>query len=390
MNYGLLEGIRDARDYIFGASKLPRIVYQPNGDWEFALPKYEAQADYFETNGCTVWGTQNQIETFYKGVYGIEPNYSERFTYLLTPIDPQYGSDPQKVYECIRKDGLVGNDLFPIVRSKDEFLDTTKITTSLRKKGQEWLGRHELKHEWLWNARPDNALEVMKEALLMSPLGVSVYAWHEKDGKYIDNGQRNNHWCMCYRIDDEGIHVFDSYDHSKKVLALDHKIARAKRIWLHRNTIPAMKKQVGVLQLILNVLMQKKTLTQVVEEHIGIDVTPVDAVSDEVACAEVTTTLLKKAGIKIPVISGTWTLWKYLTPANGWVLCAEPEPECIIISPTGSVPKSIGHVGIILENNVIASNDSRTGKLLKNYTVETWHERYAKKLGMPVYYYKHI
>ena len=257
MNYGLLEGIRDARDYIFGASKVPTVQYMPKGDWEPYLPKYEPQAENYETNGCTVWGTQNQIETFYKAVYGIEPNYSERYTYLLTPINPDRGADPQKVYECIRKCGLIDNVLFPVPTTKKEFLDVYKINAKLRNAGDAWLSLHELKWEWLWSVRPENYLEIMKEALVFSPLGVSVTAWREVDGKYVSSGGGNNHWCMCYKIDDEGIHVFDSYDHSKKILSLDHNIRRATRIWVNKKTLSASKQQLSILQIILNLFKKK-------------------------------------------------------------------------------------------------------------------------------------
>jgi hypothetical protein len=73
----------------------------------------------------------------------------------------------------------------------------------------------------------------MKEALKYSPLGVSVTAWYEEDGVYVDRGQLNNHWCVCYGyIEDEGEtywKIFDSYDHSTKMLHPDHNISFCKR-----------------------------------------------------------------------------------------------------------------------------------------------------------------
>ena len=63
----------------------------------------------------------------------------------------------------------------------------------------------------------------------------------------------------------------------------------------------------------------------------------------------------------------------------------------IVISPTGMGDGSIrGHVGIMGKNDVIMSNDSRTGKWMANYTIETWRERYSRKGKMPVYFYKVI
>lgn len=94
-NYGLLELTEDIKDYILGSSKMPFIPYREDGNWEDALPVFEKQRtkDYSETSACTVFSSLNQIETFIKGVYGIEPNYSERFIYNLVPIDPKKGTD---------------------------------------------------------------------------------------------------------------------------------------------------------------------------------------------------------------------------------------------------------------------------------------------------------
>lgn len=258
-DYGLIEGIQELGAYIFGDGNVPFIPYNFTGNWEKYLPKYEAQADEFETKGCTVWGAENQIETMYRFLYGIEPNYSERFVYNLVPVDPQKGVDPQKTYECIRNNGLIDNALMPMTDTLEEFVDMDDFTGSIRAKGQNWLVNHEFLHEWVWKgARPDNYIELLKEALKSSPIGVSVSAWREKDGVYVSTGNVNNHWCMLFKIDAEGYPwVFDSYDHSIKKLAKDHNIRRAKRIHIQKRTKPAMRKHVRILQAILNFLLKK-------------------------------------------------------------------------------------------------------------------------------------
>jgi len=79
-----------------------------------------------------------QIETFHKFLYDTEPNYSERFTYLLTPVDRNKGCNPEKVYDCIRKYGLVDNKDFPTPKDEEEFHDVSEISGSLLAKGQYW------------------------------------------------------------------------------------------------------------------------------------------------------------------------------------------------------------------------------------------------------------
>lgn len=401
MTYGLAEAlIDDVQAYLLGDTKVPLVPYQEDGNWERFLPKYEPQAEDYETNGCTVWGTQNQIETFYKRVFKTEPNYSERFNYLLTPVDPNGGADPHKVYENIRAHGLIDHKDLPVTRTKEQFLDKSDITGSLRAQGQFWLKRHELKHEWVWRpgVPPENWRELLKEALHYSPVGVSVTAWREQMGKYVDNGQRNNHWCMAYRFDAEGIHVFDSYDHSKKILGpINHTIRFAKRIHIVRKDKRGALKQRNLLQKILDaILMKDITLLDVCKKALGTDASPNDKAPDELGCAETVTTLLKKLYPETPIITGTWTLWEYLKDhKNGWIPTNDYEPESIVISPTGTGHKgAVGHVGIVGENGIIMSNDSgvanraNKGKFLANYTIETWTDRYRTRNGMPVYLFK--
>src|SRR3990167_1306212 len=101
-NYGLIEAIQAVEEYIAGQSSVPYIPYNEDGDWGRWLPAYEAQADRFETFACTVFGTENVIETMHKFLYASEPNYSERFTALLSGLDGTKGTDPQIPCESIR------------------------------------------------------------------------------------------------------------------------------------------------------------------------------------------------------------------------------------------------------------------------------------------------
>jgi hypothetical protein len=61
----------------------------------------------------------------------------------------------------------------------------------------------------------------------------------------------------------------------------------------------------------------------------------------------------------------------------------------IIISPTGysKVKGEIGHTGIMLENNVIASNNSYTGRLETKYNIASWCEKYK---NFPIKFYRFI
>jgi hypothetical protein len=259
-DYGLLEGIRDARDYIFGDGNLPFIPFQENGDWEKYLPIYEPQKENFETYCCTVWGTQNAVEILYKRLYGIEPNYSERFTALCSGLFGDGGTDPQIPCESIRKDGLVDNKWMPMTETKEEFFSMEGLTRLMMAKGKDWLTTHDFMHEWVWSGlRPLNYKELLAQALTTSPLGVSVSAWKRVGDEYVsDQGGVNNHWCVLYKIDKEGHPwVFDSYSHEKKKLAKDHNIRRAKRFFIVKKTKPALSRLAKIIEKIITLLKKK-------------------------------------------------------------------------------------------------------------------------------------
>src|SRR3990167_4449378 len=71
-------------------------IHRPDSKWPVVL--YEPQAEKYETSGCTIWGSQNQIEIFIKEVFGFEPNYLEQFNYNDVGVNHP-GSDPDLICE---------------------------------------------------------------------------------------------------------------------------------------------------------------------------------------------------------------------------------------------------------------------------------------------------
>jgi hypothetical protein len=394
MRYGLLENLQEFTAYVLGGSKTPFVPYNESGDWEQWLPRYENQTTKLgdETSGCTVWASQNQLETLYRFLYNEEPNYAERFNYILAGVVPNRGGDPQSAHESIRKDGVIDNRFLPMTDSLEDFMDKSDITGSLLAQGQYWLKRHEYKHEWLWTKRPANYIEILKDALQTSPIAVSVSAWNLVGDEYVSYGDVNNHYCLLYKIEDGHPWVFDSYDHSKKKLSKDHNIRRAKRIWLNKRTPRAMRRHVSILQSIVNMLMSRKTLLDVCNSYIGKDVTPKDNTPDEVACVDTGSTILKEVYPHVPHEVSTIVMDTWLSrPENGFRRVFEPEPEAIIISPTRG--SKIGHMGFVMDDDTIASNTSfgiHKGEFIKNYTYTSWRNYYQNKLGLEIHLYKKV
>ena len=252
-NYGFREElvVKKPEDYTLGGiTKLPTIIHRQDGQWPIVL--YEPQAEKYETWGCTVWGMENQAEMFIKEVYGEEPNYDERFTYLHSDIK-EGGANPQNAYESARNDGLIDNELLPT--SFVGFKDKSYLTSERTQKGQDWrLKKFQFLHDWL----SDTSKETIKSALMLSPIAISVSAWvQDGDGLYIDAGLPNNHWCVAYGYLEEWkgkkgifLKVFDSYDHSEKVLHPNHRIWVAKRIYIRKRS-PDESIQISVFETLL-------------------------------------------------------------------------------------------------------------------------------------------
>lgn len=397
-NFGLITDIiRDVHEYVLGQSQIPYVPFNEDADFEPWLPKYENQTTRLgeETSACTAYGALSQIECLYKYLYKDEPNYSERYTYNLVPINPGQGTDPQRTYETIRREGVIDDRYLPMTDTLAEYTDKSDITGSLLAKGQYWLKRHDWRHEWLWKpgSIPTNYKDILKDALQTCPIGVAVQAWNEQNGEYVSIGNVNNHWCVLYKIDEEGHPwVFDTYDHSKKKLSKDHYIGRAKRIWLQKRTKKEMGVMIKLLQSVIKSLM-KPTLVDTARGFLGTDASPNDKAPDELGCAETVTTIMKKLYPETPVILGTWTMWMFLRDEkNGWVEVPSYEENAIVISPTGS-GSGVGHVGICMGDSLIASNNSFgvfKGRFTENYTETTWRAKYAGRQGMPVLFYRHV
>lgn len=237
--YGFVRGTVEDEDYVFGSSQIDREVLQPDGQWDGFLPEYEPQFNRnFDTYGCTIFGTLNALEILMLHRFGVRADYSERYIYNLVPVRPPGGS-PQSVAECIRKSGLINQELLPMTDTLDEYSTPVPVGQEYLDLGRKWLDAYDLAHDYLWRSAPDKRKrdEILKEALRYSPVGVSVSAWMPlADGTYEDGGRPNNHWCVCVGYDTDGpltyFHVFDSYDHEVKRLSAFHAIEMAKSYYV--------------------------------------------------------------------------------------------------------------------------------------------------------------
>lgn len=242
-DYGFIPSVIEEDHYLAGA--LPKDILQSDGDWTPYLPTYECQAINFETSACAFFGTINSMETIEKKLKGGDPNHSERFPYNIAGAIPSSGNDPHTVAEIIRKNGMVDQSVLPMTKTIQEWMTPRPMTLELIDKGEEWLNQYDFKHEWIFtnNPKKEDRVALLKEYLKYSPVAMSVTAWHRAGDEYVDHGQPNTHWVMCFKLEEvDGEYfpiIFDSYTQNGspiKRLHPDHHIEMAKRYTLGPST----------------------------------------------------------------------------------------------------------------------------------------------------------
>jgi len=246
-NYGFIPSKIEGEHYILGGGQLPKIILQPDRNWKPYLPRWESQIDKFDTFGCTVFGTLNAIETLLGRLNFKQYDYSERYNYILAGITPP-GADPHYVTEIIRKYGVIEQVELPFTDTLEEFMKPKPMTSNFFLRGREWLDQYNFGHEWVFVNTPNRELRtaLVREALQYSPLCVSVTAWYEENGLFVDQGLPNTHWTLCYGVDEDGgLLIFDSYNFEYKKLHPDHKVMMAKRYYIEAKKVEEKLSWIG-------------------------------------------------------------------------------------------------------------------------------------------------
>lgn len=113
-------------------------------------------------------------------------------------------------------------------------------------------------------------------------------------------------------------------------------------------------------------------------------------VPNEVACVESVTRILRGIDETLcPLMTGTATADAFFSRSTRFVQTTIPSPGVLVISVTVEGKPIRGHLGIVGEKGVVYSNDSRTGRWSKNFTTASWWDRYVKRGGLTMKYYKY-
>lgn len=123
------------------------------------------------------------------------------------------------------------------------------------------------------------------------------------------------------------------------------------------------------------------------------DASPKNQAPQELACAESVSEIIKYLFPDFKGSVSTTQLNNALNSSKHFKRVLDLEPGVIIMSPTGTgTNKNMpnGHVGILLDNNLIASNNSNTGKWDTHFTIASWVARYRTLGGYKIFAYKAI
>jgi len=266
IGHGFLPDKIKEEDYVLGGYQLPQDVLQGDGQWDDVLPDIEKQKrNGLETMNCVSYGTLNCIETLIKKLYGEDVNYSERYIGVTTGTD-YWGNSPQNVIEGIRKEyGVIEEELLPFddeIKSWDEYYSPKPMRIDYLRRGEKWLERYEIKHEWVFTILTRDKKAKIKEALKYSPIGVSVITSGKNNkGYYIKReDEEDNHWVMLYGYKDgEYWKIFDHYDDVFKKIDWDYDFSFAKRYYIKRkkeDKRSALSKLVRVIKWYISELLK--------------------------------------------------------------------------------------------------------------------------------------
>lgn len=391
-------------DYQFGGeTKLSGEIINETGDWTPYLPTKEQQSySAFDSQSCTSFGTTNAIETLHKKLFGIEPNYSDRFLSKISGTSTS-GNTPKRVADAWRKQGIVPETDWPFKSTTTTWADFfADIPITILSMAKAWLSLYAVGYEYV---NPGYAN--IKEALKRSPIGASFYAWvKDENGVYYKpENALDTHWALIIGTYPNGNYkIFDSYEPYIKEVRKDTYPAIAMRYSLTKVTLTptAWDKFIQFLKTLFTPPAQPtvpltippaqpvepatERLAKLAERWIGQDVTPQDEVPDEVACVE---SLVRVAQPLYPELKGlTYTpiLHSVLKMNKRFKATLTPKRGVIVVSPTKGDNK--GHCGIFLSDQKICSNQSATGKWLQNYDWSSWIAFYKDKKKLHTYLYE--
>ena len=292
MNHGLIikkvETKEEGAEHLLGSiKKFKGVVINPSGDWTPYIPEGELQnKGKFEPNACVSFGTNNCIETLIRFHTGQFENKSDRALAIGSGTDPNRGNDPHTVAEYARKKlGFAPEDALPfnsLIDTLEKFYSPNPLTQNIFDSAVPFNSKWEMNHEWVFlNGSAESKKKLLKEALKVGTVGVSVYAWESDGLRYTKpQGATDNHFVQLVGYDSGDCpFIFDSYaetDGTPFIKRLDplYNFDIAKVFYLSpaqpklsilQKILDLIKKIVGIQTVLVEKKLEEKPITPIDE-----------------------------------------------------------------------------------------------------------------------------
>jgi len=252
-NRGLLiEEQINPKDYRFGlVTGLSTEVLNPSRNWSNWIPLYEPQSRTgWDSQSCVTFSALNCLEMLYFRQFGIERNFSDRFTAVASETTTR-GNYLSKVAETIRTVGLVDEQDYPFSDDIKDFWEFHKkpLPDELFIKADKFLDQFKVGWEWAGASQA-----TIRAALQFSPLSVTVEVGNSVNNKgyYVNHDIiQYGHAIALYAITDDHYKCYDHYTNKFKNYDILYNFGAVMR-WSLENKKP-MKNPLNLLN---NTLVQ--------------------------------------------------------------------------------------------------------------------------------------
>lgn len=410
---------QSSEDYVFGSGKAKKLSGLAEGiDLRKYLPAGELQFGKEDFMDCATRSPNNIIETklnyaikhglispetiewlaqngYYSPKTGVE--LSDRFPAILSGTTKE-GNSLKAPLQAIHELGSIPKKMLPANKNMTwaEYHDPKSITKEMKDLAKEFKKRILVNYVRVYSQDFTKVNDMV---------GVAGYAWENPVNGIYPNARRDfNH---AFAIFPPVVYeAFDNY-HDKtdgdfiKRLSPDYLFYD----YGYRVIVNETKVVVGLIEklistiLILIGIIEKKEMTnsekivKICLEKEGTDFTPDHVVPNEFSCAFAVSMILKEIIPSMPILVATKDLYRFMEERTDlFRKIKQPisvmKPGYIVISPTtyNTRPDVMpnGHVGFYVTDTVIMSNSSDNGLWVKNFTRDSWRNRYYYKGGYPI------
>lgn len=214
INTGLIHELPQEQDWVFGGKSgaVNNVPLFPDGHGWLSIQRDEQtqRNANFDTYSCVTFSCLKALSYYVKKVYGIDVDFSERFTAVMSGTTPGRGNSIRAVLESIRKDGFLLEEDCPFTADMTEAEFFSPIPQSLKDKAKKNLdnfmdlGPIVIEWECISNNPFNGGLidhSEVREALKYAPVITTGFAWN--GGPVYVNGGQPNHCFLGIDWDDQ-------------------------------------------------------------------------------------------------------------------------------------------------------------------------------------------